>query len=196
MFWKQIYISCNVSSNLTLSAICFSAVTIQPKMNAKFISLSIIILIAGFFEFIVFNEEVLLALCFISFVFFAYSYLGETIFSIFDDRAKKFESDILVVFGAKHITITSYASDLLLSKMIFSRLSLFEAFTRQYNVFVFEGMKGSRNSMLLSATISKFNEIVLTERKLKTALQKTNIQSAVYPFIFYIVGKPITLKIK
>ena len=172
-------------------------------MNAKFISLSILILIAGFIELIVFKEEVLLALCFISFVFFAYSYLGDTVFSIFDDRAKKFESDILVAFDAKHSAITSYANDLLLSKMIFSGLSLFEAFTRQYNVFVFEGMKASRSSMLLGATISKFNEVVLTERKLKTALLKTNIQSAVYPFIFsmnfsyvYIIGKSTTLEIK
>lgn len=161
-------------------------------MNAKFISLAIFILIAGFIELIVFNEEVLLALCFISFVFFAYSYLGDTIFAIFDDRAKKFEGDILVAFDSKHSSISAYANDLLLSKMILSGLGLFEACTRRYNTFVFDGMRDSRRLSIVNATVSKFNDILLTERKLKAASQKTNIQSAVYPFIFSIVVKQYT----
>jgi hypothetical protein len=161
-------------------------------MTPKFISLSIIILVAGFIELIVFNEEVLLALCFISFVFFAYSYLNETIFDIFNDRAKKFESDILVAFESKHNAISLYANDLLLSKMILSGLSLFETCTRSHITFVFDSVRSSRRLSILSATVSKLNEALMVERKLKSASQKTNIQSAVYPFIFSIVVKPYT----
>lgn len=165
-------------------------------MNAKFISLSILILIAGFLEVIVFNEEVLLALCFVSFVFFAYSYLNETVFAIFDDRAKKFESDILIAFESKHAAISAYANDLILSKTILSGLSLFEACTRRYNVFVFDNVRASRRSAIVGATVSTLNDIVSKERKIKIASQKTNIQSAVYPFIFSIITKPTTLDIK
>ena len=158
-------------------------------MNAKNLSLSVLILIGSFSELIVFNEEVLLALCFISFVFFAYNYMSETIAAIFVDRAVKFEADILVAFEAKHSAISSYANDLLLSKMLFQGLTFFEVAVRQYNEFLFTSACSSRRLTIISMTIAKFNDAVLAERKFKSSSQKTNVQSSVYPLIFSLAKK-------
>jgi hypothetical protein len=87
-------------------------------MNIKFLVLAFAIGIASFSELLIFNEEVLLALCFISFVFFAYSYLNETIAAIFADRANKFETDIIAAFEAKYNSITLHASDLSITKTL------------------------------------------------------------------------------
>ena len=48
-------------------------------MNFLTIILALIILIFSFTEILVFNEEVLLALCFIAFVFFSYIKLNNNI---------------------------------------------------------------------------------------------------------------------
>ena len=64
-------------------------------MNFLTIILALIILIFSFTEILVFNEEVLLALCFIAFVFFAYSKLNNTISSFFKDNALKLENELL-----------------------------------------------------------------------------------------------------
>ena len=87
-------------------------------MSIKFLGLAAVIGIASFSELLIFNEEVLLALCFVSFVFFAYSYLNETIAAIFADRANKFETDIIAAFEAKYNAITLYASNLSTTKTL------------------------------------------------------------------------------
>ena len=102
---------------------------------------------------------------------------------------KKFETDILIAFEAKHNAINSYANDLLLSKMVFNGLSLFEVCTFTYNTFVFNAARKTYTYSVLGATVSKLNEIILTERKLKTTSQKMNIQNAVYPLIFLLISK-------
>ena len=56
--------------------------------NTVLLVLSIIILLSSFekIEIIVHNEEVLLTLCFVAFIFFAYSYLSD---SVSEDFQKK-----------------------------------------------------------------------------------------------------------
>jgi hypothetical protein len=153
-------------------------------MNIKLIILSILILVAGFCEIIVFNEEVLLALCFVSFVFFAYSYLSQTVFAVFDDRAKKFEADILVAFNSKRDIIIGSAEDLFQSKIITTILFLFHQCIMSYNLFLFDVTRSSR-ILTTNADVSfKLNDIVTTERKLAQLIQKSNIQSVIYPFVF------------
>jgi len=99
-----------------------------------FILLSVLILIASFSEIIIFNEEILLTLCFICFVFFSYRYLGHSLFTMFDDRAKKFEIDILVAFESKHGAISAYVNDLIVSRLISGGLSLFLLTVDSYTV--------------------------------------------------------------
>jgi len=63
--------------------------------NFKLIGLPIIIAILSFSEVLVFNEEVLLALCFLAFIFYAYSFVGQLIQSAFDDISQKIETNFL-----------------------------------------------------------------------------------------------------
>jgi hypothetical protein len=91
-----------------------------------FLLLSALILLVSFLELLVFNEEVLLALCFIAFVFFAYSFLGQTVFSIFDDRSKKFETDLLHAFKIKLEGIHTFFNVLLIMRGFSSKLTVLE----------------------------------------------------------------------
>lgn len=50
-------------------------------------------------EVIVFDEEILLALCFFCFIFFMFNNVGGSIFDTLTARATKFEEDLLVSFG-------------------------------------------------------------------------------------------------
>ena len=67
-------------------------------MNFLTIILALIILIFSFTEILVFNEEVLLALCFIAFVFFAYSKLNNN-----TGRIVKSGDSLLNVLDIKNI---------------------------------------------------------------------------------------------
>jgi hypothetical protein len=58
-------------------------------------------------EFIVFNEEILLALCFFSFVFFSFNSFSDSVFTSLAQRASKFEADFLVSFSAKKKSLTT-----------------------------------------------------------------------------------------
>jgi len=49
-------------------------------------------------EFIVFNEEVLLALCFFSFIFFCFNLLSDSTAENLNSRANKFEAEFLSLF--------------------------------------------------------------------------------------------------
>ena len=57
------------------------------------------------FDIIVFNEEILLTLCFLSFLFYCFNTLSDSIFSSFEDRASKFEQDLLTTFDNKKSTL-------------------------------------------------------------------------------------------
>jgi hypothetical protein len=44
---------------------------------------------------LIFNEEVLLALCFLAFIFYAYSFIGQSVQDVFDDISQKIETNFL-----------------------------------------------------------------------------------------------------
>jgi len=70
------------------------------------IILSIFLLsLLSFFDFIIFNEEILLTLCFLSFLFYCFNTLSESIFSSFESRASKFEEDLLLSFSVSKATL-------------------------------------------------------------------------------------------
>jgi hypothetical protein len=75
--------------------------------------------ILSFFDFIVFNEEILLALCFLSFLFYCFNTLSESVFSSFESRALKFEQDLLLSFNVSKLSlITEFNSYLKLRSFI------------------------------------------------------------------------------
>jgi len=60
-----------------------------------------------FLEVIVFNEEILLAMCFFCFIFFSFNSLGDSIFETFQSRASKFEEDLLISYSNTKDNINS-----------------------------------------------------------------------------------------
>ena len=73
----------------------------------------------SFFDFIVFNEEVLLALCFLSFLFYCFNTLSESIFLTFEQRAYKFEDDLLFNFtNSKNLLSSDFATNLKLQNFL------------------------------------------------------------------------------
>jgi type IV secretory pathway TrbL component len=58
-------------------------------------------------DFIVFIEEILLTLGCLSFIFFCFNSLSESIFDIFESRAAKFEEDLLITFGSSKTALIS-----------------------------------------------------------------------------------------
>ena len=133
----------------------------------KFLPLFITLLLAGYLELIIFNEEVLLTLCFVSFIIFVYNFLGATVLSIFSERANKFETDLLVAFRANYQSIMGLTEDLTFSKILPSGLGIFEVIIGQYNNLLLKSIKSSRNTLLTSKTMATFNEVILSEKKIK-----------------------------
>ena len=69
---------------------------------------------------------VVVPLAFVAFVFFAYSYLGQTVLSIFEDRASKFEADLLQAFGSNFNSTLSSFYELLIIKGFSSKIAVLE----------------------------------------------------------------------
>jgi hypothetical protein len=155
-------------------------------MLLRFIFLAVFLLVAGFIEFIVFNEEVLLALCFLAFVFFSNKHLGDSVFSTFDQRAIKFESDIISVFDSKHKMSTHNAQGILLLKESFTSLALFEtSIGPKYNSFCFaDRVKEPMLSMATEYVTALLQGTALGLKASLHFIQQKNTQCLVYPFIF------------
>ena len=66
----------------------------------------------SFFEIIIFNEEILLTLCFMSFLFYCFNNLSESVAASFESRAAKFEDELLTTFNnSKNILITEFSKN-------------------------------------------------------------------------------------
>merc|ERR1711970_116747 len=102
----------------------FYFITLLIFLNFMMVEINIIIAIfmlslLSFMDFIVFNEEILLTLCFLSFLFYCFNTLSESIFSTFETRASKFEEDLLVTYEqSKQLFILQFNSNLKLRNFI------------------------------------------------------------------------------
>jgi hypothetical protein len=79
------------------------------------------------FDIIIFNEEILLALCFLAFLFFCFNTLSDSVFSSFESRAAKFEEDLLFSFSNSK---TSLIED-------FDKSQKLQLFFNQFTVLLF-----------------------------------------------------------
>jgi hypothetical protein len=85
-----------------------------------------------FFELIVFNEEILLALCFFSFIFFSFNSLGDSVFDTFQSRAAKFEEDLLISFSATKETLGAKFSSFIASRGFVAKFKVLSACVTNY----------------------------------------------------------------
>jgi hypothetical protein len=78
----------------------------------------------SFFEIIIFNEEILLTLCFLSFLFYAFNSLSDSVFSSFEQRASKFEQDLLFSFTVSKSALISDFSSYLKLRMFMDQITI------------------------------------------------------------------------
>jgi len=149
-----------------------------------FVAFLLIFTVSCFLEIIVFNEEILLALCFFSFIFFCFNTLSDSVLSSFDDRASKFEADLLVSFSlSKSTLVTNFETFFQLRgfhtkfKILLSSILVFLTLSKQYSAF-------KLTSSIYSASFAKLAELVLIDTKLTAAFQKNCISVLLYPLVF------------
>jgi hypothetical protein len=135
------------------------------------------------FDIIVFNEEVLLTLCFLSFLFYCFNSLSDSIFDSFEARASKFEQDLLISFGI--------SKDSLMQE--FSTFSKLRSFVGQFSILmsclsfflsrclVFLNTKPTW--VYYQACVTKLGEFVLVTKKFASVFQKSCVVQLLYSLI-------------
>ena len=134
-------------------------------------------------EFIVFNEEILLALCFFSFIFYCFNTLSNSVFNSFEDRASKFESDLLISYSSnKNVLIKNFQKffklrgfNVKFKILLTTVVSYFKQFT-SYSIHKF-------SISIFAFSSSKLTELALTDQKLIATFQKNCIITLLYPLI-------------
>jgi len=165
------------------------------QFNVTYLVFLVSLLVLFFTEFIVFNEELLLTLCFLSFVFCFRNLLQQSFYSFFIDHALKIENDIIVAFSSKQLAISSYLSSLMIAKLFLTNALCLSHLLLHFVSRFFLFQKGSRAvfiSSLAKAGINGWLEYVQT---LANALEKSNIQLLYYPIVFKLINKKNKIKI-
>jgi len=135
-------------------------------------------------EVIVFNEEILLALCFFCFIFFIFNTLSGSIANMFNERAAKFESDLLLSFA---LTKENLVKQFETHKLARNFVSKFKVLSLNFSIFLSVFPKHSAHKLSSTFSVTCFNklaELVAFENKLLNDLKKKAISSLLYPLIF------------
>lgn len=137
-----------------------------------------------FFELIIFNEEILLTLCFLCFLFFIFNSIGNSIFDNLKNHASKIENDLFISFVAnkKMVLANFYKNDITTTfKLKFSIvealcLEYFHVYGLFFNFSIHDFFNVNAKSMLLN--------FLRSEQKLQMASNKVSIRNFLYT-LFY-----------
>lgn len=154
--------------------------------NTVLLVLSIIILISSFekIEIIVHNEEVLLALCFISFIFFAYSYLSDSVYEDFQKKVETLEGQLFSVISERFNSILVHFDELVLFKSLEAKLSIIENLLYSRIFFHFFSFQQQALKDRVSSLITgKLMEVVRAEAKIVEEIQKKTMKSVLVSLI-------------
>jgi hypothetical protein len=135
-----------------------------------------------FFEIIVFNEEILLALCFFSFIFFCFNSIGSSVFESFQSRASKFEEELLVSYEISKKSINNKFGLYLASRnQVFFLKTLNFHITQYINLFSFTRVQFSE---FLACSLTKLSELVFFKKMLVLNSQEKIVSLILYPLVF------------
>ena len=148
------------------------------------IILSIFVLsLLSFFDFIIFNEEILLTLCFLSFLFYCFNTLSESIFSSFESRASKFEEDLLLSFSASKTALINDFNTHLKSQSFIDQFTILmhaiSHFLSQSLMF----LEYKPTWIYYQACLSKLNELVVFNKNFINSFQKACVVQLLYSLI-------------
>ena len=157
-----------------------------------------------FFEIIVFNEEILLTLCFFSFIFFCFNTLSGSVLDAFVSRGSKFEADLLSSFHQTKNSLFSDFDEAFKLRGFFPKFKIFLS-----SILLYLGGYKKYLTIKIASTIynigfAKINELVLANNRLAVGFQNNCIIKLLYPLIYQTVeynlsssivsGKPKTTK--
>ncbi len=137
----------------------------------------------SFFDFIVFNEEVLLALCFLSFLFYCFNTLSESIFLTFEQRASKFEDDLLFNFtNSKNLLSSDFATNLKLQNFL-TKFSILMVCLIHFLNSCFSVLNFKTSWICFQSIVGKLNELTKINRNFVSFFQKDCIVQLLYSLI-------------
>ncbi len=149
-----------------------------------FICFLFIFSLSCFFDIIVFNEEVLLTLCFLSFIFFIFNNLGATVSDTFLSRAAQHEKDLITSFKNKHNVILLSFNASLISKNSFVKFSFLEAFLSFFLTTFSNSLKSIFLIFIKNIANSGLLELAVSERRFIETTQQSCANTFLYPLIF------------
>ena len=136
------------------------------------------------FEFLVHNEESLLILCFIAFIFFAYSFLSVGFYDDFQKRVFELEQQLVLVAGSKFNVLFSNFNELFFRKDLVLRFQFILGLLRsgiRLDYFVFSSNVTFFFNSLLLFQLS--NILKLKNQILKPLKNRLN-HFSLAPFLF------------
>ncbi len=137
----------------------------------------------SFMDFIVFNEEILLTLCFLSFLFYCFNTLSESIFSTFETRASKFEEDLLVTYEqSKQLFILQFNSNLKLRNFI-DNFNILLLITINFISICKNFLSYKSSWIYFQVCLSKLNELTILNNNYTLVFQKACVVQLLYSLI-------------
>ena len=155
--------------------------------NFVLLILSIAILISSLsekIELFVHNEEVLLTLCFIGFIFFAYSYLSDNFVEDFQKKIEGLEDQLFSVISLKFNATLSSFDELFLFKSLETKLVIIENLvnSRLFSYFFLFQCQALKDS-IFSLTTSKLMDILRAEASIVEQTNKQTMKSVLIALI-------------
>jgi hypothetical protein len=135
-------------------------------------------------EFVVFNEEILLALCFFSFILFCFNTLSDSVSSSLDQRASKFEAEFLMSFTTKKKSLVNNFQLLFQSHGFYEKFKILLASALVHLNFSKKTTFLKQTSSIFSTSSSKLADFMLLNNKLVAVFQKNCVTKLLYPLIF------------
>jgi len=142
---------------------------------------------------IVFNEEILLSMCFFCFIFFSFNSLGDSIFETFQSRASKFEEDLLISYSNTKDNINSKFDNYTSFRSFVSKFKVISLCVEYYLITFTNYYTYKWFSLFVNSSYGKLSELVLFESKLISVFQEKSISLLLYPLIFQTKKNTITL---
>jgi len=146
-----------------------------------------------FVEFLVFNEETLLALCFFSFIFFSFNSLGDSVVDTFQSRALKFESDLLLSFNLTKQSLIKSFDSYFFSRGFSSKFKVLSVLINSYLELLIKFSSFKLTKLFYVTCFLKLQELSAFEKKLFVSFQNKSISLLLYPLIFQTVKTNISL---
>jgi hypothetical protein len=135
------------------------------------------------FDFIIFNEEVLLTLCFLCFLFYCFNTLSDSVFGTFESRAAKFELDLLQSFNTTKTSLVYDFNGFLSLQAFYDKfmilLLILSNFLNQCLFF----LETKPSVIFYQACLTKLNELLVINKNFTSIFQKTCVIQLLYSLI-------------